>query len=63
MACNFGTLPQIVESTSMTSAEIGKPFSNDFLPSRNISSETSPKLKYNFPPLWYGCRRNSKGCH
>ena len=46
----LGERPQMVWSTMFSSPFSGKPCSNDFLPSRKISSLTSPKSIYKSPP-------------
>ena len=48
--CKVETRPQMVVSTLLTRAVVGRPFSNDFRESFRTSSEISPRLKYSSPP-------------
>ena len=52
--CAAGCFPQTVETVGWVEFASGKPFSYCLRPSRRISSETSPILKYKLPELEIG---------
>src|SRR5205823_12211396 len=60
-----GTCPHTLVSTGTELVGVGSPFSYRRLPSRKMSSEILPRLKYRSPPLLLGllingsCTQNS----